>query len=83
MKTQPWFTVALLTGLAVAFAGLFRHLHPMVYGPIPEGQLPVKANMLPVAVHLGLVLWLGLSIPGFLSHWLDRATELITGAHLL
>jgi hydrogenase-4 component F len=39
--------------------------------------------MLPVAIHLGLVLWLGLAIPGFLARWLDRATELITGAHLL
>jgi hydrogenase-4 component F len=83
MQTQPWLTVALLLGLAVAFAGLFRHLHPMVYGPVPEGQLPVKANMMPVVVHLGLVLWLGIAIPGFLSRWLDRATELISGAHFL
>lgn len=83
MQSYPWFTVALLTGLVIAFAGLFRHLQPMVFGPIPEGQLPVRANMLPVLVHLGLVLWLGLSIPVFLSTWLDRVTELITGAHLL
>jgi len=83
MQSQPWFTVALLLGLVVAFAGLFRYLHPMVYGVVPEGQHPVPANMLPVAVHLGLVLWLGLSIPGFLARWLDRATELIAGAHLL
>jgi hydrogenase-4 component F len=83
MQTQPWFTVPLLVGLAVAFAGLFRHLHPMVYGAVPEGQLPVQANMLPVLIHLGLVLWLGLSIPGFLSHWLNRATELIVGVGLL
>jgi hydrogenase-4 component F len=83
MQSQPWFTVALLIGLAVAFAGLFRHLHPMVYGTAPDGQQPVRANMVPVATHLGLVLWLGISIPGFLSRWLDRATELITGMHLL
>jgi hydrogenase-4 component F len=83
MQSYPWLTVALLTGLVIAFAGLFRHLHPMVYGPVPEGQQPVHANMLPVLVHLGLVLWLGLSIPAFLSAWLDRVTELITGAHLL
>ncbi|MBK1717062.1 hydrogenase 4 subunit F [Thiocystis violacea] len=83
MQTYPWFTVALLSGLAVAFAGLFRHLHPMVYGAAPEGQRPVQANMLPVLIHLGLVLWLGLSIPGFLAAWLDRATQLITGTHLL
>jgi hydrogenase-4 component F len=55
----------------------------MVYGPVPEGQQAVQANMVPVLLHLGLVLWLGLSIPGFLARWLDRATELITGAHLL
>jgi hydrogenase-4 component F len=83
MQTQPWLTAALLGGLAVAFAGLFRHLQPMVYGPAPEGQQPVAANMLPVILHLALVLWLGLAIPGFLAAWLDRATGLITGAHLL
>ena len=83
MQSQPWFTLALLSGLAVAFAGLFRHLHPMVYGAAPEGQRPVRANMLPVMVHLGFVLWLGLAIPGFLAGWLDRATQLITGTHLL
>ncbi len=83
MQAQPWFTLVLLVGLAVAFAGLFRHLHPMVYGHAPEGQEPVSANMLPVIVHLVLVLWLGLSIPGVLARWLDRATELITGIQLL
>lgn len=83
IKSYPWLAVALLSGLAVAFAGLFRHVHPMVYGTPPEGQKPVQANMIPVAVHLGLVLWLGLAIPVFLAAWLDRATGLIAGAHLL
>ncbi len=83
MQSAPWFTFALLVGLAVAFAGLFRNLHPMVFGIPPEGQQPVSANMLPVALHLLLVLWLGLSIPGFLAIWLDRATALISGASLL
>ncbi len=83
MQTQPWFTLALVSGLAIAFAGLFRQLHPMVYGAAPEGQQPVSANMLPVVIHLGLVLWLGLSIPDFLVIWLNRATELIAGAPVL
>ncbi|HGX92729.1 MAG TPA: hydrogenase 4 subunit F, partial [Candidatus Tenderia sp.] len=63
--------------------GLFRHIHPMVYGVAPEGQKPVEANMLPIAIHLILVLWLGLAIPGFLAAWLNQATELISGASLL
>jgi len=83
METWPWLTVALLVGLAVAFAGLFRHLHPMVYSAAPEDQQAVPANMIPVAVHLALVLWLGLAIPPFLSSWLDQATQLISGEHLL
>ena len=83
MQSWPWLTTALLFGLVVAFAGLFRHLHPMVYGKAPEGQQPVAANMLPVMAHLGLVLWLGIAIPVALSRWLDQATFLITGSHLL
>jgi hydrogenase-4 component F len=83
MQSQPWVTMALLLGLVVAFAGLFRHLHPMVYGPVPDGQQPVPANMFPVMIHLGLVLWMGIAIPVFLANWLDRATDLITGMSLL
>ncbi len=36
--------------------------------------------MLPVAVHLFLVLWLGLLIPAFLARWFEQATLLISGA---
>ncbi|OGI55770.1 MAG: hydrogenase 4 subunit F [Candidatus Muproteobacteria bacterium RIFCSPHIGHO2_12_FULL_60_33] len=80
MKSWPWLTVPLLVGLAIAFAGLFRHIHPMVYGDPPEGQAPVRANMLPVMIQLGLVLWLGIAIPVFLSKWFEQATVLISGS---
>jgi len=83
MKIMPWLTVPLLIGLAVAFAGLFRHLHPMVFGALPEGQRPVAVNSLPVVLHLALVLWLGLSIPFFLARWFDQATRLISGSGVL
>jgi hydrogenase-4 component F len=80
MKAWPWLTVPLLVGLGIAFAGLFRHIHPMVYGDPPEGQKPVEANMLPVMLHLVFVLWLGLAIPAFLSKWFEQATVLIAGS---
>lgn len=83
MQSYPWLTVPLLAGLGVAFAGLFRHLHPMVYGDRPDGQQAVQANMWPVVLHLVLVLWLGLSIPTFLAEWFDQAAVLITGRGLL
>ncbi|OGI69915.1 MAG: hydrogenase 4 subunit F [Candidatus Muproteobacteria bacterium RBG_16_60_9] len=83
MKSSPWLAVPLLMGFGIAFAGLFRHLHPMVYGDPPAGQKPVRANMLPVMLHLALVLWLGLSIPSFLARWFEQATVLISGSSLL
>lgn len=83
MKSWPWLTIPLLVGLAIAFAGLFRHLHPMVFGPVPEGQRPIRLNPLPLSLHLGLVLWLGLAIPAFLAQWFDEATRLISGSGLL
>lgn len=83
MQSLPWLTVPLILGLALAFAGLFRHLQPMVFGVRPENQAPVYVNSLPMIIHLFLVLWLGLSIPAFLANWFDVATQLISGKGLL
>ncbi|MDD5411945.1 MAG: hydrogenase 4 subunit F [Methylobacter sp.] len=80
MHSYPWLTPLLLLGIGIAFAGLFRHIQPMVYGDKPEGQLPVKANLWPVMIHLALVLWMGLAIPGFLANWFSQATILISGS---
>ena len=38
MKSWPWLTLPLLSGLGIAFAGLFRHLQPMVFGRCPAGS---------------------------------------------
>jgi hydrogenase-4 component F len=83
IKSWPWLAPILLIGLGIAFAGLFRHVQPMVYGDIPTGQSAVRINMIPVALHLALVLWLGLAIPDFLANWFDQATLLIAGSKLL
>ncbi len=80
MQTYPWLTPLLLLGVGLAGAGLFRNIQPMVYGKQPEGQNPIQANLLPVMIHLALVLWLGLVIPGFLADWFTQATVLISGS---
>jgi hydrogenase-4 component F len=79
MHDYPWLTPLLLLGICLAFAGLFRHIQAMVYGDPPVGQKPIVANLWPVFLHLALVLWLGLSIPGFLGNWFNQATLLISG----
>lgn len=83
MHSYPWLALLLLLGIGIAFAGLFRNIHPMVYGAKPENQTAVKANLWPVMIHLGLVLWLGLAIPDFLANWFSEATRLISGSALL
>jgi hydrogenase-4 component F len=80
MDNYPWLTPLLLLGIGIAFAGLFRHIQPMVYGDRPEGRHPITANLWPVTIHLALVLWLGLAIPGFLAQWFSQATLLISGS---
>lgn len=82
MHEYPWLTPLLLLGIGIAFAGLFRHIQPMVYGEKPESQRAIKVNLIPVMVHLGLALWLGLAIPHFLSDWFSQATLLISGSAL-
>ncbi|EKD40568.1 MAG: hypothetical protein ACD_75C00010G0003 [uncultured bacterium] len=83
MKSYPWLVLPLILGLSIAFAGLFRNLQPMVFGEVPVGQQPVAANMWPVAVHLAVVLWLGISIPTVLAEWLNQATIMIVGSGVL
>jgi hydrogenase-4 component F len=80
MHSYPWLTLPLLLGIGIAFAGLFRHIQPMVYGSKPKDQNPIKANLWPVIIHLALVLWLGLAIPDFLANWFSQATLLISGS---
>jgi hydrogenase-4 component F len=80
MDNYPRLTLLLLLGIGIAFAGLFRHIQPMVYGDGPTGRKPITANLWPVTIHLALVLWLGLSIPGFLADWFSQATLLIAGS---
>lgn len=82
MRNYPWLTPFLLLGIGVAFAGLFRHVQPMVYGVKPDNAEAIKVNIIPVMVHLGLALWLGIAIPGFLSHWFSQATLFISGSVL-
>lgn len=77
IKQQPLLTPFLLIGLAVAFAGLFRRVQPMVAGLIPPWQKPLTAANIPVLLHLTLVLLLGIYIPPFLAGWFQAAVGLL------
>jgi hydrogenase-4 component F len=77
MRDHPWATPFLLVGLGVAFAAVFSKVQPMVFGESTGARLPYRPAMVPVFVHLGLVLMLGLWIPPFLADWYRQAARLI------
>jgi len=79
MRQEPWATPVLLVALGVAFAAIFGRVQPMVFGETNARRLPHPPALLPVFVHLGLVLLLGVFIPPYLADWYNRAAGLIAG----
>jgi hydrogenase-4 component F len=79
MREQPWATPILLAALGVAFAAIFGRVQPMVFGETSARRLPHAPALLPVFLHLGLVLALGLYIPPYLAEWYRAAARLIGG----
>jgi hydrogenase-4 component F len=77
MHAYPWTTPFLLAALGVAFAAIFSRVQSMVFGETSGERLPHPPALVPVFVHLGLVLLLGLYIPPYLADWYRQAAALI------
>ncbi len=77
MREHAWATPFLLISLGVAFAAVFGKVQPMVFGETSIKPLAHPPAMLPVFVHLGLGLMLGLYIPPYLARWYEQAARLI------
>ena len=77
MREQPWATPLLLGALGLAFASVFSKVQPMVFGEATGRRLPHRPAMLPVFVHLGIVLMLGVWMPPQLAEWYRQAARLI------
>lgn len=77
IKHYPWATPFLLVALGVAFAAMFGKVQGMVFGEPCVKRLQHRPALLPVFIHLGLVLMLGLWIPPYLADWYRQAAHLI------
>ena len=77
MREQPWATPFLLVALGVAFATVFSRVQPMVYGYTTVKPLPHPPALIPVFLHLGLALMLGLYIPTYLDIWYRQAARML------
>ena len=79
MRELPWATPLLLLALGVAFAAIFARVQSMVFGETEVKPLKHPPALLPVFVHLGLGLMLGLYIPPYLNNWYQQAAKMIAG----
>jgi hydrogenase-4 component F len=77
MRDLPWATPLLLLALGVAFAAIFSKVQPMVFGDTNATPLAHPPALLPVFIHLGLGLMLGLYIPPYLETWFRQAAAMI------
>jgi hydrogenase-4 component F len=77
MREHAWATPFLLVSLGVAFAAVFGKVQPMVFGDTNVKPLAHQPALLPVFIHIGLGLMLGLYIPPYLARWYEQAAKLI------
>jgi hydrogenase-4 component F len=77
MREQPLATPLLLLALGVAFAAVLSRVLPMVFGETVHKPLAHSPALVPVFVHLGLSLMLGLYIPPYLNAWFVQAARMI------
>jgi len=79
MREHPWATPLLLLALGVAFASVLSRVLPMVFGETSVKPLFHPPAVIPVFIHLGLALLLGLYIPTYLETWYRQAARMIGG----
>jgi formate hydrogenlyase subunit 3/multisubunit Na+/H+ antiporter MnhD subunit len=79
MRDMPWAAPILLLALGVAFASILARVLPMVFGETTATPLAHAPALLPVFLHLGLALLLGLTIPSWLDLWFRQAVAMIVG----
>ncbi len=79
MREHAWATPILLLALGVAFAAVFTRVQPMVFGESHLPRLAHQPALMPVFIHLGLGLMLGLYIPPALAEWYAQAAKLLGG----
>ena len=77
MREHAWATPILLLSLGVAFASVFGKVQPMVFGDTSVKPLEHQPALVPVFIHIGLGLMLGLYIPPYLARWYEQAAKLI------
>jgi len=78
---QPWLMATLLVLLAVAFVSFIGHLNRMLYGA-PPSEVRVGEqwswHIAPLFLNVGILLVLGLALPGPLNALIDETVKIVS-----
>ncbi len=73
----PWLAVLLVLGLLIGFGALVMRMTALCFGE-PRGPVgPVRASILPILAHLGIVLAAGLFMPRAVYLWFQGVAGLL------
>ncbi|ABQ30609.1 MULTISPECIES: hydrogenase 4 subunit F [Acidiphilium] len=73
----PLLAVLLGLGILLAFGALLLRMTGLCFGAPSPGNAPSSAAATPLLLHLGLVLAVGIALPGFLYDWFAHAAALL------
>ncbi len=74
---RPLLAVLLVVGLLVSLGALFLRLNSIAFGEPSGDTSPDRMSALPMVFHLGLVLMIGIFIPGPIVSWFQHVAGLL------
>jgi hydrogenase-4 component F len=74
---RPLLALILVAGLIVSLGALFLRLNSLAFGEPDANTRPVQMTLLPLILHLGLVLMLGIFIPGPVVAWFQHVARVL------
>ena len=74
---RPLLAMLLVIGLLISLGALFLRLNAIAFGAPTGSEAPDRMSTLPILFHLGLVLMVGIFIPGPVVSWFQHVAKLL------
>jgi hydrogenase-4 component F len=73
----PLLAVLLGFGILLAFGALLLRMTGLCFGEPSAGSHPISASSVPIFLHLGIVLLIGVAMPAFLYAWFAHVATML------
>jgi hydrogenase-4 component F len=72
---EPLLAIPLVLGLLISIGALFLRLNGMAFGTPTGSTAPNRMSHVPLYVHVGIVLLIGIFVPGPLASWFENVAR--------